>query len=61
MTTFQVFCESCGSDHDVHFLDKKKPKFCSVCGSELDDSSIGESDASDDFDEEDWGWDEEDK
>ena len=58
MTTYQVFCESCGSDHEVQVFDKKKIKFCSVCGSELDESNINESDSYDDVEEEavwDWG------
>jgi rRNA maturation endonuclease Nob1 len=58
MTTYQVYCESCGSDHEVQIA-KEKVKFCSVCGAELDESNINESDSYDDdeFEEEpDWEW-----
>lgn len=59
MTTYQVFCESCGSDLEVQLFDKKKIKFCSVCGSELDESNINESNFYDDSEEKsDWNWEE---
>jgi rRNA maturation endonuclease Nob1 len=57
MTNYQVFCESCGTDYEVNVFDNKKIKYCTVCGSELDESSISESDGDweeDSDDEDDW-------
>ncbi len=40
MTVFEIFCESCNTDSYVE--SKQPPKFCPVCGTEVDDTNIAE-------------------
>jgi predicted amidophosphoribosyltransferase len=47
MTTFQVFCENCNSDYSIDLPEEIKPGFCSVCGTELDESSYSEGEHED--------------
>jgi hypothetical protein len=64
MTTFQVFCENCNSDYSIDLPGEVKPEFCSVCGTELDESSYSEGEhgewEDEDFDklldDTDWEW-----
>jgi len=50
MTVFEIFCESCNSDS--HVESKQPPKFCPVCGTEVDDTNIAEEEWQEDVDEE---------
>lgn len=50
MTVFEIFCESCNTDSFVE--SKQPPKFCPVCGSEVDDTNIAEEEWQEDVDEE---------
>lgn len=50
MTVFEIFCESCNTDAFIE--SKKPPKFCPVCGSEVDDTNIAEEEWEADVDEE---------
>lgn len=50
MTVFEIFCESCNTDSRVE--SKQPPKFCPVCGTEVDDMNIAEEEWQEDVDEE---------
>lgn len=50
MTVFEIFCESCNTDSFVE--SKQPPKFCPVCGSEVDDTNIAEEEWQEDVDSE---------
>jgi uncharacterized Zn finger protein (UPF0148 family) len=50
MTGFELFCESCGIDSYVE--SQKPPKFCPVCGSEMDDTNIAEEEWQEDVENE---------
>ena len=53
MTVFEIFCESCNTDSFVE--SKQPPKFCPVCGSEVDDTNIAEEEWQEDVEER-GGW-----
>jgi uncharacterized Zn finger protein (UPF0148 family) len=50
MTVFEIFCESCNTDSYVE--SKQPPKFCPVCGTEVDDTNIAEEEWQEDVDSE---------
>jgi hypothetical protein len=50
MTVFEIFCESCNIDS--HVESAQPPKFCPICGTEVDDTNIAEEEWQEDVDEE---------
>jgi hypothetical protein len=50
MTVFEIFCESCNIDS--HVESTQPPKFCPICGTEVDDTNIAEEEWQEDVDEE---------
>jgi uncharacterized Zn finger protein (UPF0148 family) len=50
MTLFEIFCESCNTD--AYIETERYPKFCPVCGSEIDETNIAEEEWQNDVDNE---------
>jgi hypothetical protein len=54
MSSYRVFCNDCGTESFISFIDKgTEAKFCPNCGSELDESNV-DSQEQDTQDEDDW-------
>ena len=54
MSSYRVFCNDCGVESFISFIDKgAEAKFCSNCGAELDESNV-DSQEQDNRDEDEW-------
>lgn len=54
MSSYRVFCNDCGAESFISFIDDEaEAKFCPHCATELDQSNVDPQEQTD-YDEKDW-------